>query len=100
MVGTSRRMFTPGVLVGTRIIENERYGTASGSRFVLHMTIRKSLIDAFELNHLCPLMTHSSPSSTAWVVSSVGSAPAPGSVIEKQLRISPASSGCIHFFFC
>jgi hypothetical protein len=45
-------------------------------------------------------MTHSSPSRTASVVSSVGSAPAPGSVIEKHERISPASSGSIHFFFC
>ena len=53
---------------------------------VLHMTIRKSLIDAFDENHLWPLMTHSSPSRIALVVSSVGSAPAPGSVIEKQLR--------------
>ena len=30
MVGTSRRMFTPGVFVGTRIIENDRYGDGVG----------------------------------------------------------------------
>ncbi len=34
------------------------------------------------------------------MVSSVGSAPAPGSVIEKLLRSSPRSSGCIHRSFC
>ena len=73
------------------IIEKRRYGSTSG--FVWHMTIRKSQIDAFDENHLCPLMTHSSPSRTALVVSSVGSAPAPGSVIEKHERSSPDSSG-------
>ena len=66
----------------------------------MHMTIRKSAIDAFDENHLWPLMTHSSPSCTAAVVSSVGSAPAPGSVIEKHERILPSSSGCIHCSFC
>ena len=41
-----------------------------------------------------PLMTHSSPSSTAVVSSSVGSEPAfSGSVIENAERRSPASSG-------
>ena len=83
IVGTSRRMLTPGVSVGTMIIEKRWYGSSSGSRS-WHITIRKSLIDAFDENHLWPLMTHSSPSRTAGVVSSVGSAPAPGSVIEKQ----------------
>ena len=53
----------PGVSVGTMIIEKRRYGSTSG--FVMHITIRKSLIDAFDENHLWPLMTHSSPSRTA-----------------------------------
>ena len=44
-------------------------------------------------------MTYSLPSRTAVVVSWVGSAPAPGSVIEKHDRISPASSGFIHRSF-
>ena len=50
---------------------------------------------ALLVNHLWPLMTHSSPSSTAVVCSIVGSAPAPGagSVIEKAERYSPASRG-------
>src|SRR5262245_41620282 len=92
-------MFTPGVLVGTMIIENALYAFSSASP-VLHITMRKSLTDAFDENHLCPLMTHSSPSRTAVVESSVGSAPAPGSVMLKQLRYLPSSRGCIHASFC
>ena len=54
-----------------------------------------------DVNHLWPLMTHSSPSRTARVRSSVGSDPAvSGSVIEKQLRVSPSSSGWSQRFFC
>ena len=64
------------------------------------ITIRKSATDAFEENHLRPLMTQSSPSSTAVVSSSVGSEPAVcGSVIEKADFRSPASSGCSHCCF-
>ena len=66
----------------------------------MHITIKKSLIDAFDENHLWPLITHSSPSRIALVVSSVGSAPAPGSVMLKQLRIVPANSGFIHCSRC
>src|SRR6185437_9859610 len=83
----SRTTSTPGVSTGTMIIEEPWYGETSGS--VTHMTMRKSATDAFELNHLWPLITYSSPSSTARVARSVGSAPAPGSVIEKLLRSSP-----------
>ena len=46
------------------------------------------------VNHLWPLITHSSPSRTARVRRPVGSAPdTSGSVIEKHERISPATSG-------
>ncbi len=45
-------------------------------------------------NHLWPSITHSSPSSTARVRSVVGSEPATsGSVIEKNERARPATSG-------
>src|SRR5215216_2333492 len=91
-------MFTPGVSVGTTLIEKDWYGLSSVSP-VLTMTSRKSDTEAFDENHLWPLMTHSSPSRTALVVSSVGSAPAPGSVIEKQERILPSSNGCIQRSF-
>ena len=67
---------------------------------VTTMSYMFSDTDAFDENHLWPLMIHSSPSRTAWVVSSVGSAPAPGSVIEKHDRISCDSSGSIHLRFC
>ena len=36
------------------------------------MTIRKSAIDPFEVNHLCPSITHSSPSFAARVRNCVG----------------------------
>ena len=57
---------------------------------VTAITIRKSATDPLEVNHLCPLITHSSPSRTAEVVSSVGSDPAVlGSVMENADRRSP-----------
>src|ERR1043165_6607548 len=49
---------------------------------------------ADEVNHLCPLMTYASTSRTAVVPRWMGLEPAnSGSVIEKQLRISPRTSG-------
>ena len=64
------------------------------------MTIRKSATEALVENHLRPLITHWSPSSTALVCSSVGSLPAvSGSVIENADRRSPASSGYSHCSF-
>jgi hypothetical protein len=91
-------MFTPGVSVGTTNIDARRRGGPSG--LVTAMTMRKSATDPFDVNHLCPLITYSSPTRSARVESSVGSAPAPGSVIEKALRSRPSSSGCIHVRFC
>ena len=80
---------------GTMIIEKRRYGSTSG--FVLHMTIRKSVIDAFDENHLWPLMTHSSPSRTALRGEQrrVGAGAGLGHR-EAADRILPSSSGCIH----
>ena len=48
-------MFTPGVSTSTMNIEARWCGRASGS--VTAITIRKSAIDAFEENHLRPLIT-------------------------------------------
>ncbi len=48
---------------------------------------------AFDENHFSPLITQSSPSRTALVVNTFGSAPPCGSVIEKQETISSSSSG-------
>ena len=67
------------------------------SGLVTAITMRKSATDPLLVNHLCPLMTYSSPSRTAEVVSRVGSDPAVlGSVMEKALRRSPSSRGCNH----
>ena len=53
------------------------------------------------MNHLCPLITHSSPSRTAVVCRFVGSAPeTSGSVIEKHEVISPSTSGFIQRSCC
>src|SRR2546426_10321619 len=65
------------------------------------MTIRKSAIIPFDVNHLCPLMTHWSPSSTAVVDISTGSEPAwAGSVIENAERRLPSRGGLGQGSFC
>ena len=56
------------------------YGLTSG--LVTTITMRNDAVLAFDEKNFQPLMTHSSPSWTAWVVNIVGSAPAWGSVIE------------------
>ena len=62
---------------------------------VTAITIRKSATDPLDVNHLCPLITHSSPSRTADVANSVGSDPAVlGSVMENADRNSPSNKGC------
>ena len=65
------------------------------------MTMKKSASMPFEVNHLWPLMTHSSPSRTASVAIERGSEPAwSRSVMEKPDSISPSMSGSSHFRFC
>ena len=97
-VGMLRSRLTPGVSPGTRIIDARRYGLSSGS--VTTMTMKKSAIMPFDVNHLWPLITHSSPRSSAVLQRSVGSEPAVfGSVIENADRIFPSSNGCSHCFF-
>jgi len=61
----------------------------------------ESATDPLLVYHLCPLITYSSPSSTARVESNVGSEPAVlGSVMENALRSSPSSSGWSHWVRC
>ena len=69
-----------GVSVGTRNIDMPLYALTSG--FVTAITMRNDAVFAFDEKNFHPLMTHSSPSFTAWVLNIVGSAPACGSVIE------------------
>ena len=90
--GTGRTTSTPGVSASTRICEARRCGSASGS--VTAITIPKAAPSAPDENHLWPSITHSFPSRTARVRSVVGSEPdTSGSVIEKNERTSPATSG-------
>ena len=89
----------PGESAGTMIWVARRCGSASGS--VTAMRIAKAAPSAPLENHLCPSITHSSPSRTARVRSVVGSEPGTsGSVIEKNERTSPATSGSSQRRFC
>ena len=72
-----------------------RCGDATGS--VTAMTIANAAPSADDVNHFWPFSTQSSPSRVAVVASIVGFEPGvSGSVIEKQLRISPSTSGRSH----
>ena len=77
---TLRTISTPGVCRSTTNIDILRWRSTSGS--VTASTIRKSAKLACEENHFSPLITHSSPSSSALVTKPVGSEPPRGSVIE------------------
>ena len=57
----------------------------SGS--VTAITMKKLATWAWDENHFSPLITHSSPTNSARVVNTLGSAPPCGSVIEKQETI-------------
>ena len=81
----------PGVSDGTTNIERRRCRCSSGS--VTASRIRNDAKLACDENHFSPLITHSSPSSTAVVVKPVGSDPPRGSVIEYADTISLRSSG-------
>ncbi len=93
ITGIGRTISTPGVSAGTTICDARRCGSARPGR-VTAITIPNAAPSAPDENHLCPSITHSSPSRTARVRSVVGSDPdTSGSVIEKNERISPATSG-------
>ncbi len=65
------------------------------------IAIATSAPTAPEVNHLCPLMTHSPSTSSARACRPVGSDPeTSGSVMEKQERMSPSSSGRSHCSCC
>ena len=99
MTETGRTISTPAASAGTRIIVPRRCCAASGS--VIAKRIAKSAPSAPLENHLCPSITHSSPSRIARVRRSVGSEPATsGSVIAKKERLSPATSGRRNCAFC
>jgi hypothetical protein len=65
------------------------------------MTMKKSASRPLEVNHLWPLITHSSPSRTALVRMERGSDPAfSGSVMENPDCMVPSTRGRSHFSFC
>ena len=65
------------------------------------MTIPNADPSAPVENHLWPSITHASPSLRARLSRVVGSAPeTPGSVIPKNERTSPATSGASHCRRC
>ena len=99
MTTIGRTTSTPGVSAGTMICVARPCGAASGS--VTAITIPNAAPSAPDENHLWPSITQSSPSRTARVRSVVGSEPGTsGSVIEKNERIWPATSGCSQRSFC
>ena len=65
------------------------------------MTMKKSARLPFEVNHLWPLITQSSPSRRALVLMARGSEPgASGSVIEKPDSMPFSIIGSSHLRFC
>src|SRR5690606_1956886 len=94
-------ILTPGVSSGTRIIDCCWCFGASGSVLPMTMAILEVVVMAPDDHHFLPLITYSSPSrriSQAMLVASEDATS--GSVIEKQERISPASSGFSHCSCC
>ena len=101
MVSTSRTSVHPseGMSIMKAVLApREPSGTSSSVRA---MRMAKLARRALEMNHLCPLITHSSPSLTAKVLIRVGSDPATsGSVMAKQLMTRPSRSGRRYCSFC
>ena len=100
IVSMSRTISQPSAGRSTRnAVFDACGGSASGSVFAIRMANVAPF--APEMNHLWPLITHSSPSWTAIVRMPVGSEPATsGSVIAKHERTRPSSSGRRYFSFC
>ena len=98
-----RTISTPGLSVGTMICAicpGRRVLSGESSR-TRTITMKKSAASPFDVNHLWPLMTHSSPSRTADVSSERGSEPGLwGSVIEKPDSRTPSIRGISHCCFC
>lgn len=81
---------SPSVPAGIRNVDAPVCTGTSGS--VIATTMKKEATEALEEKYFRPVMTQSSPSRTARVVKTRGSAPPCGSVIEKHEKISPDSS--------
>ena len=100
IVSTSRTMFQPSLGMSTMKHELAACGK-SGSSSVRATNNANCAPRAPEINHLWPLITHSSPSLYANVLINVGSLPATsGSVMAKHERFVPSQSGRRYFSFC
>src|SRR6266446_4937286 len=87
-------MVTPGVSIGTRIIDCCLCGGAAGSVLPMKMQILQRGSPDPDDHHLWPLMTYSFPWRSMRERMLVASDEATsGSVMAKQERISPARSG-------
>jgi hypothetical protein len=96
-----RTMVTPGVEVGTMICTMGPDPSADPGSLARHMTMKKSAASPLEVNHLWPLITHSSPSRTALVRMERGPEPAfSGSVMENPDCMVPSTKGMSHCSFC
>src|ERR1700688_280525 len=96
-----RTIFTPGVSSGTRIMDCCLCAAADGLVLPIRIATLQRGSPAPKTHHLHPLFTYLSPSATMLALMLVASEDATsGSVIAKQDRISPASSGFSHFSFC
>ena len=86
----------PGVPAGTRIVEISL--PPPGFSPVTAATVTKAVmyVPLLVMNALVPLMTHSSPSSTAVVRVAPASVPPPGSVSPKAPSASPEASRGSH----
>src|SRR5580700_8152513 len=94
-------MVTPGASSGTRIIDCCLCAGADGSLLPIKIAILQRGSPAPEDHHFRPLTTYSLPSRRMLAEMFVASDEATsGSVIAKQDRISPASSGFSQFSFC
>src|SRR5713101_4006985 len=96
-----RRMVTPGVSNGTRIMDCCLWRGATGLVLPMKMEILQRGSPAPDDHHLRPLMTYSLPWRTMLASMLVASDEATaGSVIAKHERISPASKGFSQRSFC
>ena len=92
---------TPGVSRGTRIIDCCAWRGAFGLVLPMKMkSLQRGSPPPLD-HHLRPLITYSSPSRAIELSMLVASDEATaGSVMAKQERILPSSSGISHSFFC
>ena len=89
----------PGLSAGTRNIVAP---SGASSPSFSAMTIEKAAPSAPVMSHFSPLTTQPPATRRARVCRAIGSEPAPGggSVMEKQERTSPATSGARYFACC